>query len=443
MKNFIVILLAISFNSTVLLADVVEPQKTVFPNGLTLIHQYSRDSEVIAIDLFVKAGSATENDSEAGLANFVQSLLYLGTTTRSQRQIAIQTESIGTTISSSCAEDYALISAVAFKKYFAELTDIFFDGLLNPTFPDQEIEKTRINLLAAIIARQDSIFNVSLDLLNAKLYGQEHPYHRPSLGFQKVIEQLSRQQLLAFYQKFYHPENMILVIVGDISPKNLKNLLAKYFPKINESITQRIAAGPCPSVLTHHAIKETQKETKFGQGYLMMGYAVPPVNSSDYPVLKIIATLLGGGMNSRLFITLREKHGLGYELNSFYPSRACGGEFVIYLGLKSQNIDQAYELIKKEIDLLKTTPVADTELGSIKKYLGGQYLLSRQTNQEIAFYLGFYELLQKGYTYDKTYLNELNQVTADDIKHVADRYFTDTNLTVIKLNPKSSSGGTK
>ncbi|MBI5554457.1 MAG: insulinase family protein [Elusimicrobia bacterium] len=442
-KLFFIFSLIILAVAPALLVAANTPVKTVFPNGLTLIHQYDQTSEVVALDLFVKAGAGAEEKNQAGIANFIQNLLYNGTTSRTAKQIAFETESIGASISGSCAEDYALVRAVVFKEYFELMTEVFFDGVLNPTFPQEEVEKERANILASIKTRQDSIFNVAFDQLNEEIYG-EHPYHKPIIGYKRTLQNITRKQIIAFYQQYYRPQNMILVVVGNISPKKITKLLKKYFPALAKTELTIQPINAAPATPTRFEPREMNLETKFKQAYLIMGYLVPSVSSQDYPVFKIIATLLGGGMNSRLFVNLREQQGLAYELDSFYPSRAYASVLCIYLGLKETNLAQAQSSVRKEINALKTIPVSPEELNSVKTYLAGQYLLSRQTNQSLAFYLGFYELLQKGYEYDSQYLTDLQAVTANDISQVANDYFSDNNLTRIKLIPQknTNSGGT-
>lgn len=418
------------------------PTKTVFPNGLTLIHQYEQNSEVVAMDLFIKAGAFAEDKNQAGIANFIQQLIYKGTATRTAKQIALETESLGTSINGSCDEDYALVSATVFKNYFEPLSTVFFDCILNPVFPQEEVDKERANILAAIRTREDSIFTISLDLLHEQMYG-DHPYHKPVIGYKKTVQSISRKQIVEFYQKYYQPENMILVIVGDIDQKSIVGLLENYFPALQEESLSLPALNAAPATPKRFEIQEVTNETKFKQAYLMFGYLVPSVASRDYPVLKIISTLLGGGMNSRLFLNLREKQGLAYELDSFYPSRSFTSALCIYLGLSVFNMEQAQESVLKEINQLRTVPVPPEELNNIKTYLAGQFLLSHQTNQSVAFYLGFFELLQKGYEYDGLYLADLQAVTAKDISRVANAYLTDNNLTKIQLIPPldTYSGG--
>ncbi len=442
-KLLSVLILTILLGQPAILAAANAPTKTVFSNGLTLIHLYEQSSEVVAMNLFIKAGAFSEDENQAGIANFIQQLLYKGTDTRSAKQIALETESLGTSISGSCDEDYALVSATVFKNFFVPLSNVFFDCVLNPSFPQEEVEKEKANILAAFRTREDSIFTVSLDLLHEKMYS-EHPYHKPVIGYKKTIQNITRNQIMAFYEEYYRSENMILVIVGNIDKKSIIKLLEGYFPALSEESFAMPALRAAPATPKRFDIQEVTNETKFKQAYLMYGYLVPSVASQDYPVLKVISTLLGGGMNSRLFVNLREQQGLAYELDSFYPSRLFTSTLCLYLGLSVFNLDQAQGSIMKEIDTLKTVPVPEEELNSVKTYLAGQYLLSRQTNQSIAFYLGFYELLQKGYEYDSQYLADLKAVSAKDITRVANAYLNNNNLTKIQLLPplESYSGGT-
>lgn len=416
-------------------SQAAEPAKMVFPNGLTLIVKEAVQSDIIAFTVFVRAGAFNDSEKKAGLAYFTQSMLLQGTTSKSAEDIALLTESIGASIHGNCAEDYITLSAVVFKKYFPQTLDIFFDVLLHPAFSEKEIEKEKATTLAEIKSRHDHIFNVAFDELLETMYGR-HPYHRPVIGYETTVKQFQRDDLIAFYRSHFTPENMVMTIVGDIEEAEIKTFLKIFFPDLETPSMVRSNSIEKAIELPDEGKREIAKPASFGQGYLMVGYSVPPVSSPDYAVLKLINGILSGGMNSRLFLFLREKEGLGYEVNSFYPSRVDTSSFVIYLGLAHDSLTKALQLIEQEIKKLKEEKVSADELMKVKTYLSGAYKLTRQKNQDYAFYLGFYEILGKGFGYDAVYTQDLQKVTAEDIQRVATKYFTDNNFTVIKLLPK-------
>lgn len=418
-----------------------EPEKTVFPNGLTLIVKEIKQTDIVALTVFIKAGAYREPEERAGLAYFTQSMLLQGTTTKSAQEVALLSESIGASIYGSCTEDFATLSTVCFKKYFSQLGDIFFDVLLHPAFLQEEIEKERTTILAEIRQRQDHIFNVAFDELLENIYKQL-PYHRPVAGYEKTVKMLQRQHVIDFYQHHYLPKNMIVTVVGNVSISEMKKIVEQYFPGMNTPVTPAAAEKETlSSLVAQNHRQEITIPAKFNQSYLMAGYCVPPVAAADYSVLKIIVGILSGGMNSRLFLYMREKEGLCYELSSFYPSRVDNSVFVIYLGLDQASLAKAKQLLQKEIQKLREEKITADELTKVKTYLAGTYILSRQKYQDCAFYFGFYETLGKGYEYDGKYITELESVTPEDIQRVARTYFTDDNLTTIELLPRSSKKG--
>lgn len=418
-------------------AYAAEPAKIIFPNGLTLIVKEMRQTDIVALTVFIKAGAYHEPEERAGLAYFTQTLLLQGTTTKTAQEIALLSESIGANIHGSCAEDFTTLSTVCFKKYFPQLSDIFFDVLLHPAFLPEEIEKERTTVLAEIQARRDHIFNVAFDELSENIY-QQHPYHRPITGYEKTVGILQRQHIMDFYRQRYLPKNMVVTIVGNMSTPEMKTMLKQYFPDLDTPATpddkEKLTAG---SVSAPRQKQETTISVKFRQSYLMAGYRVPAVSAADYSVLKIIAGILSGGMNSRLFLYLREKEGLAYELSSFYPSRTDNSVFVIYLGLDQAAVAKARQLLQTEIQKLREEKIYVGELNKVKTYLSGTYIISRQKYEDNAFYLGFYETLGKGCEYDSKYISELERISPADIQRVAQMYFSEDNLTIIELLPQS------
>jgi zinc protease len=409
--------------------------KTVFPNGLTLIHQNTSNSDIVALDMFIKSGGTTEDPGEEGLAYLVQGVLYRGSGNRSVKQIAVQCDSMGALINKSCTSDYVSISSVVLKKYFYNFLDLFMDGILNPTLDRTEIERKRADQQAEMKGMDDSIYDVSFDLAKELLYGS-HPYHKPAIGYPKVLAAINRNQILVFSRKFYRPENMILVVVGDIQQQDVAEVLKNYFPDLQQKSSAKPTIKNAPPSPARKQPIEMPMETKFKQGYLMMGYVVPSVNSRDFASLKVMAALLGK-RNAQVFPAMIEGEGLAHEIRTSYPTMAFDSPFIIYLGTKEANLSKAQEMILKEIEIIKNSGIDSKELDYIKASLAGEYARDHQTNEGAAFYLGLYEALQKGYEYDARFFNDLESVSVSDLKRIAKTYFIPNNLAVVKLTPKT------
>ncbi|MFH1783545.1 MAG: pitrilysin family protein [bacterium] len=412
-------------------------------NGLTVIYKQNTSNQIVALDLFIKAGSSRETKEQAGITNFIHHLLLKGTPTRSAQELALEIESIGGVINADVADDYSEAYVIVTSEHFEKAMEILFDTVENPLFLQEEIEKERSLILSQIRSKEDSIFETAFDELNKTLY-QDHPYSKPVIGTRETISSITREDIIAFHKDVYKPRNMVLVIVGDVKEKLLMSALKniekgwKSLPEGVDDEKQINKSEIFNELLPERGEALTKSiEGKFEQAYMMSAYLVPGISSSDYPPIKVMNALLGGGMSSRLFVNVRDRDALAYEVGSFYPSRKLTSKFVIYLGLDAKNMDKAQKSIEGELNRLKTEKVGEAELTEIKNYLKGVFLVEHQKNQKQAWHLGWYHVLGKGYSYDKTYVEALEKVTPEDILRVAQQYFKDENKVTIKILPEA------
>lgn len=388
-------------------------------NGIRIIHMPVTTKPLITVQAFIHGGVIDEKPEQAGLAQFTQSLLMQGTKTRSATQMAREIEDIGGNISSDMEHDYGYFGISLMDNHAEKAFELLADILLNPTFPEAEIEKERPNILAGIHSRSDQIFNVANDLFNQKFYG-DHPYSWPDIGTEKTIAAITRDDIIAWHKKEYVAENLLLVVAGNITGDKVKALAEKYFtaaPHGEQGSRRKPFTTPGLTTNTEHS-------RKFQQAYLMIGFPAPAIGNPDYPVLKVINALLGGRMSGRLFLELREKLSLAYEVNSYFPSRRELSRFSVYLGLEEKNIDLARKRIFELLNDLSTTPVSEQELSETKTFIRGVYLLDHQTIGRQAWYMGWWEVLGTGWEYDQKYLEDLMAVSASDIQRVAKKYLT-------------------
>lgn len=399
-------------------------------NGLKVIHKEINGNPLVTFQLFSHAGSVNEKEDQAGLANFTQVLLLSGTSKRSSEQLAQEIEDIGGNITSDIENDFCTLGISLMDGYSEKACDILSDVAFNPSFLGPEIEKERNNLLAGIKSRQDHIHQVADDMFLKNFY-KEHPYSWPDIGKIETVSKFNRDDIVKWHKDHFVVNDMLLVVTGSIKLENVKALAEKYFSSAPQG-----KAGYLPIKATAAGHKELFQQTgKFKQAYLMMGFPVPELNSPDFPVLKVINALLGGRMSGRLFTELREKLSLAYEVNSFYPSKREMSRFVIYMGLEKQNLALAKKRIAELISELKTVPVEQKELEETKNYIRGVFLLDHQTIGRKAWYLGWWEIMGSGYSYDDKYLSDLMAVSPKDIQDAANKYFTDDYLQV-EIVPK-------
>lgn len=406
--------------------------KYIFPNGLTLIHKENKSNQIVALNLFLKSGRIYEPDEKAGLSSFLQTLLPKGTKKYNAEEIAEIIESIGAQFGTDASEDYSEIYAVSTVKHFFTIFDLVYEIYTEPVFPEKEIEKERQATLARIKAREEDIFTVTYNYFNEHLYNK-HPYALPVIGTEETVKKFTREDLVNQHQKFYTPERTILVIVGNLSWEKVKKMVEETFGKLPPGPGrqgEKFSESSFPEVVLQQPVEKIYQK-KFKQAYLMLGYPTPEVSHPDYPTLKVINTILGGGMRGRLFQELRDKYSLAYEISSFYPTRKLTSRFVIYLGLDENRITEAKEKIIEQLKRLKDEPVEEKELNEVKTFLKGNYLIEHSKNKQQSWYLGWWELLGKGYAYDEKYPEELSKITAEQIQTLSRKYFTENHLVII------------
>ncbi len=406
--------------------------RTVLKNGIVVLVVENPSADIIAARLFIRAGSRWEPSHQAGLSHLVSAVLPKGTERFSSLDIAERVESVGAGLGTDSASDYFLLSLKTVSADFPEILALAGDILRSPTFPDDEVELERRLTLQAIRSQQEQPFTVALDGLRSAMYGQ-HPYAFSALGTAETVAQLSRQDLQHYHQTYFRPDNLVISVAGRIDPDaaiaHIESVLGDWEAPSDPLPTLNLAAIPS----NPHKVIKTQ-ETQ--QSIVMLGYLAPSVNAnaldlSDYTALKLLNTYLGNGLSSRLFVELREKRGLAYEVSAFYPTRLDASQFVVYMGTASENTAIALDGLQTEVDRLCSTPLSTEELQSSQNKMLGQYALGKQTNSQLAQIFGWYETIGLGVEFDTRYQQEVAAVTSDVAQAAATRYFVEPYISVL------------
>lgn len=404
----------------------------VMPNGLRVIHRETAGRGITAATILIRGGVLEEAPEKAGVANLVADTLLKGAAGKSATEIALSLDRLGASAEFGATSDYLDGSLVALGPRFADAWRIFAMSLVRPTFPIDQVEKERQNTLSEIEAVEDHIFDASSRELNRRLYGA-HPYSRLVSGESSTVESLKREDLTAYHQRVCIPRNAVLAIVGPIRREELQALL-------DSTLSEWTSTAPAHPQEFGVAVRVGQEvihlQKKFQQGYLMIATLAPSVSSPDAPALKLASAVLGGGMSSRLFMTLREQYGLGYELAALYPSKVETSKFVSYIGVDPAQLDAAYRLMMQQIETLRQDPVSKDELVAAKAYVRGGYLLDHQTAERQSWYLAWWQLMGRGFEFDSRYLDELQRVTPEDVLRVAKEHLDPSRALVLFVHPQ-------
>jgi predicted Zn-dependent peptidase len=402
--------------------------RLILDNGITLILAENPAADLIAGRLFLKnAGSRWEPREKAGLSHLLATVMTKGTERLSSVEIAEQVESVGASLGADASSDYLVMSLKTVSADFAEILALLGEIMRSPTFPDSEVELERRLTLQNIRSQQEQPFNVAFSQLREVMY-PDHPYGFSILGTQETVAQISRADLQAYHQTHFRPDHLTISLSGRLNLEEGVELVEQVFGNwqaplkaLNAPQLPPLKAQPCQAI----APQDTQ------QSIVMLGYLAAAVSSQDYPVLKLLSTYLGNGLSSRLFVELREKRGLAYDVSAFYPTRLDASQFVVYMGTAPDNTAIAVEGLRTEAERLCQVELRPEELQAAKNKLLGQYALGKQTNSEIAQLFGWYETLGLGIEFDTQFQEEVAHVTAEQAQTVARNYLLSPYLSLV------------
>lgn len=402
--------------------------QTTLENGLTLLTITNPSSDIISGKIFIKnAGSRSLIPEKAGLSHLVASVITKGTEKLNAVDIAYQIESIGASLGAEATSDYSLISLKTVSNDFRQILNLAAEIIRFPSFPETEVKREKYLTQQSILSQQESPFNLAFNQLKSVIY-QDHPYSLSVLGTEESIESLTKADLHAYHEKHFRPDQMVISLCGRIDPDLGKEWVEAAFGDQKNPESPLVS----PNFLELQPQPETVKlyqDTQ--QSIVMLGYLTPGVKSEEYPVLKLINTYLGNGLSSRLFVELREKRGLAYDVSAFYPTRIDQSNLISYMGTSPENTAIAQAGLKAEVERLCETLLTETELQVAKNKLLGQYALGKQSNGEIAQIFGWYETLELGIDFDSLFPDQVNAVTSESIKEVAQKYLTKPYISLV------------
>jgi len=402
-------------------------RRAIAKNGMVIIAVENPAADIIATRIFLKTGSSCESREQSGLSHLMSSVLTKGTSKLSAAEIAETVESLGASLGADTTADNYLVSMKTVSADFGEMLHLAADLLQNPTFPEAEVELERRMTLQAIRSQQEQPFTVAFEQLRLAMY-QDHPYALSSLGTEESVASLTRADLQKFHQTYFRPDNAVICIVGRIAPDDaiaqIEEVLGDWqVPAIDIPTLNLPNLTPFP----HAKVKPTPTK----QSIVMLGYLAGAVNHPDYAAMKLISTYLGNGLSSRLFVELREKRGLAYEVSAFYPTRLGQSQFAVYMGTAPENTEIALYSLRTEVERLCNFELTQNELQAAKNKLLGQYALGKQTNAQIAQIFGWYETIGLGLEFDTVFPEIVTEVTTAEIQEVANRCFIEPYVSLV------------
>ncbi len=402
------------------------------PNGFTVIVHENPLAPVVAISLFVKAGTRWERQENAGITNFLHAVMVKGTTKRSGSQLAEEIAAMGGKISAAGDIDYSEIKCSALARFWKPLLGLAAELALEPKLSADEVDGERDWLTSRVQRRRDNAPSRAFDEFYAALYGPRHPYSISTLGTVDSLKRIDHAALVALYRAAYTPARMVLTVSGQVPGDEVIAEARRLFGGMPAGAPAPEPSIPAPTPAnTRIVIEQPAQQTQ-----IVAGGVAPSLAHPDHAAVKVLSTVLGGGMAGRLFVELRDRRGLAYTATSFYEPVHEAGALVLYLGAAPENAAKAEDELRHEIERIKRERVGDDELNRAKNYLLGRYEMDRRTNEREAWYLGFYTVEGVGLEYAARYRRAVEAVTAADVQRVAQQYLASP--TTIVLQPPAA-----
>ncbi|MDR3253751.1 MAG: insulinase family protein [Endomicrobium sp.] len=386
---------------------------------------------VVALKVLTPVSVINEASNNAGISYITSKLMAQSTKKRSNEILANDIENIGAELYSDTDYDMSGLSMTFLSEYFDKAVEILSDVVLNPAFNDKELSFEKQNIIAALNSRKDSIGNTAYDEF-IKLFYRKTSYAVPVLGTNETVQKINRENLEQWHKYSYNASNILISVAGNIDKKTVKTSLEKYFSLVPDGIKFE---KPVFDIKYSGPIKKEIKG-KFNQAYIYLGFPAPDVSDTDFVSIKVANAVLGGRMTSRLFVELREKLGLAYEVGAVYPSRREMSYFAIYIGLDKKNINLTLKKIDEILKDFCTVKISEQELRDTKTYIKGLYIMDRQTVNKQSYYCGWREIIGQGYEYDAEYLQDTDKVSTANILDAANKIFSRYPVTII-INPAS------
>ena len=396
-------------------------------NGLEVWTVQNHEQPIVSISLYIRGGSSRDARHREGLASFAAELLTKGTESRTATQIAEQIDFVGGSLSAHSSWDSLTLNVRVLSKYLDLAIDLLSDIVTNANFPEEELDRLRIQRLAGLTqAKADPGF--LSDLVFSKMLFPNHPYGHQSMGTERSVEATTRLDIRNFVKEFISPANSFLVAAGDIEPERFRSAIDKKLSSWRGDVRNSISLESA-DLSSSRKVGLINREGAV-QSALRVGHIGISRNSPDFIPVTVMNVLLGGYFNSRINLNLREKHGFTYGARSAFDTRIAAGPFLVSTEVRTEVTVRAVEEIISEITRLTVEAVPEDELRMVKDYMIGNFPLQIETPQQVAGRVATMVLYGLEKNYWDTYREKLSAITSVDLYRVAREYLHPNELTI-------------
>ncbi len=411
-------------------------QKATLSNGLAVWVVEQHKLPVVAFNLALQSGAACDPADRAGLATLTAELMDAGTKSMDALKIADRLDFIGATMRIGAGVDGTSASLMTLSKHLDEGLAVYSEVLTAPTFPQKEFDRIKKQRLTSLLQQKDRAATTATIAFNHILFGKDHPYGNDPSGNETSVNAITRDDVEKFYQTYYRPNNGTLIVVGDVTLRDLLPRLEKSFAGWQQKPVPAavIPPAPAPGARAIYLIDKPGAP----QSEIRIGYPSLARSTPDYFPVQVLNRLLGGQYSSRININLREKHGYTYGARSVFIMNKEVGPFYAGGGFVSTKTDSSIYQILYEIDRTYKDGVSADELEFGKKGMIGGFALGFETSFQIAGALQSIVLYNLPEDYFNTYLQHIDAVTLPDVQKVAKKYLDSSKMSIVIVGDVNS-----
>lgn len=399
----------------------LHPRVFKLKNGIRVVYLQAH-TQVSHLGVTILAGSRFEKRGEEGLAHFLEHCIFKGTHKRKAFHVLSRLDSVGGELNAYTAKEEMCVYASFMQEHVGRASELLSDIILNSNFPVKEINKEKEIVIDEINSYLDSPSDKIFDDFEAYLF-KGHSLGNNILGTQETIRSFTKENLLGFVKRSFTAENMVISFVGDMKPEDLQYMLERDFEK-------------CPQTKGDVHYDQNIPEKRFSvrskeanyQSHAMIGGFAPGYSHDARRGMTLLTNILGGpALNSRLTLSIREKHGYAYNVEANYNPYADTGYWNIYLGTDNKNLDKAINLVYKELKTIRSKKLGVLQLARAKEQLKGHLALGMDSNSGLMLGLGKSLLLFDQIDTIQEIYAGLDRLSADEILEIANTYFSPEN----------------
>lgn len=405
---------------------------TTLKNGLRIVTNTIPSSKSIAIAISIGAGGRYEDiEKNGGVSHFVEHLLFKGSKKRpTSKKISETIDRVGGYINAYTTEDHTCYYVKLPKKHLHLGFDVLADIIINPLFKHEEIERERGVIIEEMNVYRDDPARYVGDFTGELLWPHS-PLRTNVIGKESVIKSITKKQIITYYKKLYAPNNIVVSVSGNIKHDEIAKMVRSKFSRLKNQAKTRFAQAKGPL----SANKSKLLSNKTNQTHFILCCKAPKLDSKENIVFSLISTILGKGMSSRLFLSVRERKGLAYTVNADNHGFLETGRFEIYAGVKIDKVPMAIRAIMLEVKKISNKLVSGRELDKAKEQIKGQLIMAQEDNENIAStFAGQLILMNKIVSFDEM-INRVDRISSEDILRVTKKYFRPNGFRLAIIGP--------